>query len=159
MCFFYGNVTVFASEDKYAYVKETADGYEIESPQNKIGTTTLSMEVDMLAEIEAFFAYSEEELISMGTTEEKIDRTREELLGYYDLSDEKLAKKLNINKIEASLIKKAIEAGLASKGKAGKKSGVLASGSITASEMKYTQDVFDYSTSLGPEYRVYLSYV
>lgn len=160
MLFFCGNVTTLASENQYNYIGEVVDVYQTEKPKDKVGSTTLSMEVDMLAEIEAFFACSKEELISMGTTEEKIDKTREELLSYYSLSDEDLAKELKINTTEASMVKKAIDAGLESYGKKlKKKSGVLASGSITASEMEYTQDVFDYSTSSAPKYRVYLSYL
>lgn len=62
----------------------------------------------MLAEIEAFFACSKDELISMGATAESIDKTREELLGYYNLSDSSLAKELKINRTEASMFKKAI---------------------------------------------------
>lgn len=164
-----GNFTVFASEVKNDCIGEEQTISLMENQKEekeeqleksrKVIKTTLSMEIDMLAEIEAFLAYSEDELIAMGATKEKIDRNKEELLYYYTLSVSNLAKKLKINEIEAEMFKRAIEAGLNSNSKIKKhKNGVLASGSITASEMKYEQEVTDNSTSTNPSYDVKLSY-
>lgn len=159
MIFLCGNVTVFALEDKEAYTRETEEVLFTEYQQENVEITTLPMEVDMLAEIEAFFMCSEDELLAMGATKEKIDKTREELLYYYGLRDSDLADKLKINKTEASMFKKAIEAGLKSNGKkCTNKNSVSASGSITSSEMKYTQKVTNNSTLTNPSYGVQLSY-
>ncbi len=172
-----GSVTAFAAETpdyisilvENGYTTETAEVLPVEDQKeiaeklltnpNAVDIATLSMEVDMLSEVEAFFEYSEEDLIAMGASEEKIAETKDELLYYYGLSDANLAKALNVNSIEASMFKKAIEAGMASDedNKMNKK-GVSASGSITSSEMTYTQSKTDNSTSSAPSYAMKLSY-
>lgn len=145
------STTVFATEcaDDYisvlvehGYTKETAEVLSIEDQKeiaerlltnpNDVDIATLSMEIDILSEVEAFFEYSEDELIAMGASEEKIAQTKEELLYYYNLSDENLAKELGVNHVEAAMLKKAIKAGTeSSKKSSAKKNGVTASGSIT----------------------------
>lgn len=173
-----GNVTAFAAESTEDYVsilvengytEETAEALPTEDQKeiaeklltnpDDVEIATLSMEVDMLAEVESFFKYSEDDLIAMGATKEKIAETKDELFYYYGLSDSNLAKELNVNTTEAAMFKKAIEAGMESDGKAeNNKNGVSASGSITSSEMTYTQSKTDNSTSSAPSYAMKLSY-
>lgn len=173
-----GSISAFATENtddyisvlvEHGYTKETAEVLPAEDQKeiaeklltnpDDVDITTLSMEVDMLSEVESFFEYSEEELIAMGATEEKIVKTREELLYYYGLSNDDLSKELDVNETEAAMLKQAIAAGMESnENPSSKKCGVTASGSITSSEMTYTQSVTNNSTSSAPSYAVKLSY-
>lgn len=81
----------------------------------------------------------------------------------YFLNDIELEKKHGLSKTEAKLFRKAVDNGKnnrKSNQKYGKKlkNYVGASGSITSSEMKYTQTVVDFSVESTPQYLVLLSY-
>lgn len=173
-----GSITALAKENAQDYVSilvengystETAEALPtkeqiviaeklLEAPED-VDISTFSMEVDMLSEIESFFKYSEDELVAMGATKEKIADAKKELLHYYGLSDAELAQTLNIDATEAKMFKKAIEAGLEFDSEnVIRKAGVSASGSITSSEMTYTQTKTNNSTSSAPAYEIKLSY-
>lgn len=172
-----GSVTAFAEEVpdyvsilvENGYTRETAEVLPIEDQKeiaeklltnpSDVDIATLSLEVDLLSEAEALFTYSDADLIAMGATKEAIAKTKGDLLNLYGLSDEDLAEKLDVNTTEASLFKKAISSGLSSEGKSVVgKTGVSASGSITSSEMTYTQTKTNNSTKSAPSYAIKLSY-
>lgn len=130
------------------------------SNPSKVDINTLSMEVDNLAEIEALFSCSDDELMSMGADLIKVKENKNELLELCS-SPSTMAQKMNVTNVQADMIRRAVEKGIENKksGRGYKRRGEInASGSITTSEMMYTQLAVDYSTSDAPEYKVYLSY-
>lgn len=163
----YGDVQLLVSQ---GYTVETASALSAEdrleiaqmirTNPSKIDINTLSLEVDNLMEIEALFSYSDAELNSMGADLSKVNKTKNELLTLCE-NKSVMARSLNANDVQVDMIRRAVEKGLENKrsGKGyDKKTGVNASGSITTSEMTYTQSVSDYSTSSKPEYKVNISY-
>lgn len=175
------SITALASEDTlseyipilvaYGYTEETAEALPadiqerlakklLEDPDS-VDIATLTLETDLLSEIEAFFLFSEEELIDMGADPDAVKRTKVELLSYYSMSNSELAKTLGIDTVEAALIKEAICSGqihAGNKDYRNKKTGVSASGSITTSEMTYTQTAENNSTPTAPSYDVSITY-
>lgn len=156
---------------QYGYTSETAAALPVEDQQEvvdellknpgKVDICTMTLEVDTLSEIESFFSYTDEEMIAMGADASKLEETREELEALNDMSDKELAEELKITTTESKLFHRAVQKGKNNKKRGnyhGKKSGVNASGSITSSEMSYTQNVTDNSTSTKPNYSVKLSY-
>ena len=129
---------------------------------NVIDVNTCSMEVDNLAEIEALYSYSEEELMAMGVDADDIHKTKEQLEEMYNMNDSQLKQEYGFNEVDMKLFRRAVENGKdanTEKRSYGKelKNPVNASGSITASEMTYTQTVTSNSSS-KPNYTVKLSY-
>lgn len=128
----------------------------------KVQINTCFMEVDNLSEIEAFFSYSDTELIRMGATERAIKDARRELLELYNLGVDAISRNLNVPYIEASLIHRAIEKGkqnLIEHQKQQKATEVFASGSISSSKLSYVQSVSGQSlSSTAPEYSVMISF-
>ncbi len=126
----------------------------------KVDISKVSMEVDILSEIEALFTYSDEELIQMGADADSIKCTKKEFLDYYSLDIVDLAEKLGLSEIEAKMLQRSIETGIINSKKGSKiqKNGIKASGTITSSEMYYYQTVINRSSASAPNYNVTLSY-
>ncbi len=153
------------------YTEETAEALSEEDLEyvysgiesgDLVDVYTCSMEVDNLAEIEAFYSYSEEELIAMGIDEEAIQETEEQLEEMYNMNNSQLEQEYGLDEVDAKLFRKAVENGKAANVEErsyGKEleNPVSASGSITSSEMSYTQSVTSNSSTL-PNYTVKLSY-
>lgn len=152
-----GEVALLSEEDVTRIYEGIING-------NVVDIYTCVIEIDNLAEIEAFYSCSKEELVEMGATEHDIDSTKEQLDQMYFMSDVELEREHGLSKTEAKLFRKAIDNGKSnckSNQKYGKelKNYVGASGSITSSEMKYTQSILDFSPALDrPEYLVFLTY-
>lgn len=120
------------------------------------------MEIDNLAEIEAFYSYSTDELVAMGIDEDAIQETEAQLEKMYNMNDLQLKQEYGLNEVNSKLFRKAVENGKAANAEEqnyGKEleNAVSTSGSITSSEMTYTQSVTSNSSSL-PNYTVKLSY-
>lgn len=150
------------------YTKETAEAlpiedqqeiakYIIEKPED-VDISSVSLEVDILSEIETFLSYSDEDLIDLDISLDSIIEERNRLLSYNSMKTSSLAKELNISYLEADMIKMAIEEGLKCNGNNEKKMGVSASGTIASSELNYTQGVTNLSSSSAPAYQVYITY-
>ncbi len=154
------------------YTKESAEALP-EAKQNeiakmlfenpeKVDVSTMTMEVDTLAEIEMLFSYSIDELVEMGVDSTVVEDNKKELMSYYDMEVAELATLMGISDIEAKIFRKAVEKGIKSnKEEVTKhefKNGVMASGSITSAEMTYTQTIRDISSDTAPEYDVTISY-
>lgn len=130
------------------------------NPQD-VQIVTVVMQVDNLAEIEAFCAFTDAELIEMGADEAAVKAVRKDIERLFSMSDSEVAQELGISKIEAQMIQRAIKSGKESSGSDApyeRKRGVSASGTITQSEMTYYQTVINNSTSTGPNYDVILFY-
>ncbi|MFT3952291.1 MAG: hypothetical protein QM689_10190 [Oscillospiraceae bacterium] len=120
-------------------------------------------DVDNLSEIENFLASSDEDLISMGANPSAITSSRKDLEVLSQKTDEQIAAEKGVSITEARYLLKAIK-----KGNERSKSGIIkskntnnvvtASGSISSSEMKYSQIISDYSTNSQPYYGVILTY-
>ena len=133
--------------------------FALKDDPNRVNISSVILETDNLSEIEALFAYSEDELVSMGAQRDLVEKTKTELLNYAAMENEKLAEVLDVPVVEAKLIKMAIKEGNTNKNhnKNGKQNDVMASGSISTTKLAYTQSVTDYNYET-PYYRVKLSY-
>lgn len=151
------NLEALTKEDKQQLIEI------LKEDKDKVQINSTVMEIDNLAEIEAFMNLSEEALIANGADSEKVKAARNELSEYFNMSDEELAKELDTSMIEARYIKKAIE-------KARNKIDgnqpkeirdenlVNASGSISSTKLTYSQAVTNLSTSTRPIYKVNVAY-
>lgn len=153
------------------YTDETARALEYEDVKEVyecicngmiVDVYTCAVENDILSEIEEYLSYEHEELIDMGFTEEEILNVDKKIAEISVLEDLELCEKYNIDKAQVKALRKAIEKGNQNRnGENGEKkltkNKVRASGSITSSEMTYTQTVTSTSTTL-PSYNVKLSY-
>jgi len=149
-----GTAMALAPEERFKIAQN------IVNDPSKVDIYTISMEIDNLAEIEALFSYSELELESMGADLNKVYKTKKELLKLCD-NQSIMAQKINISDIQADMIRRAVEKGIENResGKGYNKiNDINASGSITTSEMSYTQVVDDQSTTQAPKYEVTIAY-
>lgn len=142
----------------------SADRTEIVNTLKKspklVEINTSVMQVDKLSEVEQFCAATDDQLISMGAKKNEILKQRKEIDDIFSLSDEGIAKKLDISDVEAKLLKKAIKMGK-SKAKLEQNQvndDVVASGSISSSQLSFTQATVNKSTATAPDYRVTVTY-
>ncbi|KAF0092549.1 MAG: hypothetical protein FD141_733 [Fusobacteria bacterium] len=135
----------------------------LKKDKSKVQINSVIMEIDNLAEIEAFMSRSRQELIESGADSDKVDTTRKELERFSTLSEEKLAKELNTSIAEARYIKRAIEQGRNmsndNQPKEIKEQEIInASGSISSTTLTYSQAVTNLSTATRPIYKVNVAY-
>ncbi len=124
----------------------------ISSPEaSSISTTTY--EVDTLYELDIFVNTSKEDLLSAGVTTEEIQQTEAEIAQLNDMSNDELMEEFDTDAATVKLIREALEPDKDFSIKPGDYE-VTASGSITSSEMSFTQYVTNYSTSSRAKYYV-----
>lgn len=130
-----------------------------------VNVYTCAMEVDNLEEIENYLSCTQKELIDMGLTEKEIAEADEQIEEIVSSSDQQLEQKYKMSKAQIKMLRKSVENGIHNKNikkkdikKKDIKNKVSASGSITSSEMTYTQSIIDNSTYTKPNYSVKLSY-
>lgn len=152
------------------YTKETAEALnfdELEEIYNSIlegkmiGISTNSIEIDELAEIENYVSCSKEQLEFIGLTEEEIEETDKNIDNIRNMSNSELTDNYGWNDTQIKLLRKAIKNGDNARNnnieKKIIKNSVHASGSISSSDLSYTQYVYSNSNS-KPSYAVRLSY-
>lgn len=151
------------------YSEETAEAldyddmvliYESIKNENEINITTCAFEADNLSDMEEFLNYEEEELLSMGLTQEEIEETNEQLEEILSLEDCQLEEVYGMDETEIKMLRMVEEnANSDSENDTEKviENEVVASGSISSSKLTYTQTVVKNSTTL-PNYKVTLSY-
>ena len=120
-----------------------------------ISVSSTVMEVDNLGEIDIFVNSAYEDLISMGLTDEDISQINAQIKLYNDMTDKQLVDNLGFDKVELRLFRDALTKDDDYDLKLTDEN-VTASGSITTSEMTFTQSVTDTSKPLSPDvhYRV-----
>lgn len=114
--------------------------------------------------MEELCSYTDEELVEQGADIAAIEDARAEVDAMYNMTNKELKKVYGMDEVESMLFKDAVESGkkiLAGDKRVAQKNTeclVTASGSITSSEMEYTQTVTNKSTKKKPIYDVVISY-
>lgn len=129
-----------------AYKKDTSS----------VTAKTVVMEVDVLSEIDAYVNATPEEKIKYGLDDEKIKKMDNEIEILSDMSDKEMKDKFDMDDVTVKLIREAIEPDKDYQIK-NEATDIQASGSITTSEMTYSQSAINNSTSTGVNYDVYLN--
>jgi len=136
----------------------------LRSSSDKVAISTHVMEVDTLTEIEMFLSFTNDELLSMGMSQNEIDFNQAGIQKVIEMTDENLKNECGKDDLDIKLFRKAVENGKNinenQKEKDTKifKNKVVASGSLSSSFLTISQGTVDNSTSDAPEYRVVASY-
>lgn len=166
----YETMLTVLQENGYTETAAESLGTEIETVYESIlaGETvdveTSVMEVDNLTEIEEFLSSDEKELTKMGFSDKEIKSATEEVEEMLSMDNEELSESYGLDNTEIKMLRtaeeNAEERNSLEDGSESKKIGnrVKASGSISSSEMTYTQTVINRSTASKPKYDVTLSY-
>lgn len=145
-------INLFSQEEK----QEKAEFYK-KNP-DAISVTSTTLEVDVLSEIDAYVNSTNEYKKSRGYTDEQIKETDKEIERYCNMTDDELKRVLNIDDdVTVKLMREVMKPDREYKVK-DSMSDVTASGSITASEMTFSQAVKDYSSSSQANYEVEVSF-
>lgn len=132
----------------------------LKTDPERIEVSNSVTQFDNLAEIEAFLAFTEDELISVGATKESLTTAKKELDTMIAFSDKELEDKYGLSSIEVKLFRKAVESG--NQIKNGQKiktrkegtNAITTSGTISTAKLTTSQILTNNSTSTAPSYTV-----
>ncbi|MDF2821655.1 MAG: hypothetical protein K0R15_2096 [Clostridiales bacterium] len=133
---------------------QLANALEVDPVNNSLSWNV--MVVDNLEEIQTVVNLDDSELIQCGLTIEEIQKCRNQIEKTKNCSDGDLQKTYNMTKDEINVLRKALEKNSEFKRKAIIKKATI-SGSITSSEMIYTQAKYSTS-STNPSYTIAINY-